>query len=77
VGRTRHVLLGGAATVSRSTPPLFVTVSPRVLPDNGDRLSRCERASERRGLADPKNRRLAIVFLCSPDASYIKVRASM
>jgi 3-oxoacyl-[acyl-carrier protein] reductase len=72
VGLTRHVAREVAATgvtINATSPSL--TISPRVLAGYGERLESVMREHPAGRLAEPEEQAAAIVFLCSPEASYI------
>ena len=48
-----------------------VTLSPRVLAGYGERLESVRKEHPAQRLAEPEEQAAAIVFLCSPEASYI------
>jgi len=56
-------------TINATAPS--VTVSPRVLAGYGERLESVMKEHPAQRLAEPEEQAAAIVFLCSPEASYI------
>jgi len=72
LGLTRHVAREVAATgVTINATAPSVTLSPRVLAGYGDRLESVRMEHPAQRLAEPEEQAAAIVFLCSPEASYI------
>jgi len=72
VGLTKHVAREVAATgVTINATAPSVTVSPRVLAGYGERLESVMKEHPAQRLAEPEEQAAAIVFLCSPEASYI------
>jgi len=72
LGLTRHVAREVAATgVTINATAPSVTLSPRVLAGYGDRLESVRKEHPAQRLAEPEEQAAAIVFLCSPEASYI------